>query len=46
MYIGMNNYELYTPEICDGHYCCRDCEECHPWADEIMEKQEEEKDDG
>jgi hypothetical protein len=45
MYIGMNNYELYTPEICDGHYCCRDCEVC-PLADEIMEKQEEEENDG
>lgn len=36
MYIGMNNYEYYIPEICDGHYCCRDCEKC-PWADEAME---------
>lgn len=20
---------LYTPEFCDGNYCCKDCEECH-----------------
>lgn len=38
MYIGMNNYEYYTPEICDGH-CCRDCERCLI-AQEIMEADE------
>ena len=36
MYIGMNNYEYYTPSFCDGHYCCRDCDVC-PIADEILE---------
>lgn len=36
MYIGMNNYEYYTPSFCDGHYCCRDCEKC-PWAEKAME---------
>lgn len=45
MYVGMNNYEYYTPSFCDGHYCCRDCEKC-PIADEILEyeaKQEAEE---
>ena len=32
----MNNYSAYDPEFCDGHYCCRDCDNC-PWADEAME---------
>lgn len=40
MYIGMNNYELYDPAYCDGHYCCRDCERCHI-AQEIMEAENE-----
>lgn len=40
MYVGMNNYEYYTPEFCDGHYCCRDCERCHI-AQEIMEAENE-----
>ena len=45
MYIGANNYELYTPEICDGGFCCRDCYKC-PKADKILEMREsEEKND-
>ena len=28
MYVGMNNYEDYDPEWCDGHECPRDCENC------------------
>jgi hypothetical protein len=28
IYVGMNNYEDYDPEWCDGHYCPRDCENC------------------
>lgn len=39
MYVGMNNYEYYTPEYCDGNFCCRDCERC-PKAEKMMEKQE------
>lgn len=33
---------LYDPEICDGHYCCKDCDECEPWADMVIEKNAEE----
>lgn len=33
---------LYDPEICDGHYCCKDCDECAPWADMVLEKIAEE----
>lgn len=40
--IGMNNREYYDPEICDGHYCCRDCEKCD-LLDEILEKLEAEE---
>lgn len=39
--IGMNNYEYYDPEWCDGHYCCRDCEKCNI-ADEMMEAKADE----
>lgn len=24
----MNNTYLYMPEVCDGDYCCRDCDRC------------------
>ena len=30
MYIGVNNYEDYDPDCCDGHSCPRDCQIC-PW---------------
>ena len=33
---------LYDPEICDGHYCPKDCEDHCPWAEEVLEKQAEE----
>lgn len=39
--IGMNNYEYYDPDWCDGHYCCRDCEKCNI-ADEMMEAKADE----
>ncbi len=39
MYVGMNNYEYYTPEYCDGNFCCRDCEKCQI-AEEIMEAED------
>lgn len=28
MYIGMNNYADYVPEVCDGNPCPRDCDKC------------------
>ena len=34
--IGANNYEYYTPEFCDGRFCCRDCDRCSI-KDEILE---------
>ena len=43
MYIGMNNYSLYTPEICDGHECPRDCDDC-PYAEQILEMEDEQAD--
>ena len=43
MYIGMNNYSLYTSEICDGHECPRDCDKC-PWADKVLEAMDERTD--
>ena len=43
MYIGANNYELYDSAYCDGHYCCRDCENC-PIAEEILEDMEGDED--
>lgn len=42
MYIGMNNYELYDPAYCDGHFCPRDCEKC-PVGEQIMEETEDEE---
>lgn len=42
MYIGMNNYQNYHPEICDGHSCPRDCEIC-PWWQEFLNDLREEK---
>ena len=44
MYVGMNNYSLYTPEICDGSECIRDCDKC-PKADLILEMMEEEEEE-
>lgn len=38
----MKNIPCYTPSVCDGHYCPKDCEDHCPWADEAMEAQEEE----
>lgn len=32
MFIGMNNYADYVPEVCDGHLCPRDCDKC-PWQE-------------
>lgn len=34
---------MWDEEICSGHYCCKDCDICHPWADLVMEKEEEEE---
>lgn len=42
--IGMNNYEYYVPEVCNGHHCPRDCEICE-LADEAMEFIAEQEDD-
>lgn len=32
----MDNMYLYTPEICDGDYCPRDCDRCQK-SDMILE---------
>lgn len=29
---------LYDPDICDGHFCPKDCDVCSPWAELAMEK--------
>ena len=42
--IGMNNYELYDPDYCDGNPCPRDCDHC-PIADKILEAEDCEPDD-
>ena len=39
----MKNVWLYRPDICDGHYCPMDCDICHPWADMVIEKEEEDE---
>jgi hypothetical protein len=39
----MKNIYLYTPEICDGGFCCKDCDRC-PKADKALERMEEEND--
>ena len=31
----------YDPEICEGHYCSRECDIC-PWQEKVFEKQEKE----
>lgn len=41
----MSDLWLYVPEVCDGDFCCQDCDHC-PNADAAMEAQEEEEDDG
>lgn len=40
MYIGMNNYELYDPDYCDGNPCPRDCDKC-PIAEHMIEEADE-----
>lgn len=40
--IGMNNYELYDPAWCDGHYCPRDCDHCQI-AEKMMEDEDEDE---
>lgn len=38
---------LYRPDICDGHFCCGDCDQCSPWAFLSEERSaEEEEPDG
>lgn len=42
----MKNIYLYTPEVCDGDYCPKDCDNCIK-ADAAMSiADEEEEDDG
>ena len=36
---------LYDEEICDGDLCIQNCDHC-PKADNVIQKQEEEVDDG
>ena len=43
MSIGME-CSLYTPEICDGHYCPRDEDHCH-YVDQCIAYQEKEEQD-
>lgn len=41
----MKNIYLYDPEVCDGHYCCMDCDDHCPWADMVLEKLAEEEEE-
>ena len=37
---GPSNYEYYTPEVCDGNFCPKDCDICQ-LKEKVLEMQEE-----
>ena len=41
----MKDLSMYTPEICDGGFCCKDCSRC-PKADKVLELIEENEEEG
>lgn len=36
---------MYDPDFCEGHFCPKDCDGC-PWADEVLEKEGENGEEG
>lgn len=31
---------MYDPDICEGHFCPKDCDGC-PWMEKILEKEDD-----